>query len=664
MTRKRSRRTEASTWRHRGTSDSCFRLVVGCFSALLVLVGWRVFVVHADARFAPKSDRQLGQRTRLVEAPRGDILARDGRPLARSLLSYDVKLRCWGERGFPADLAEQCLTALRSSRSVSTREADRVRRLFELPPPGRRRDLKAKGPLRFYWERWLARDVRSRATIRALRKLGSKRYRGLRFEFSFHEKWRRVYPLGASAGHVVGALAIDDHGRRHATGLESSKALVPAKAWRLAMQRHARGRRFANGTKEMNLCADLRRGVVRTTLDPRAQEEAQRLLEAAIEGSGAEWGLVLLADARNGDLLALAGAPTFDPEFRLEGDRDYPMTHHARVEPGSIIKPLLVGLALERGIVSPNATIACCGVNGSKHWRYRIPGRRGSRTIRDDHPVGVVSLARVLIESSNIGAVKIGARGGRDFHRELLSFFRLGDAPALGLPLPRQRARPELPIPGRLPTATQMNTGQYDLYTGPSLSFGYQLLVYPLTYLRAFATLITGHEFELRLVSEAIDAEGKRLVGGRAAGPGRKVFSDHTVGWMRQALADVCRDPKGTAGKHIRGPRVSGWLGGKTGTQVDTRPKRAPADWKPHTKASFVGFAPVNDPRWISLMVLSRHEERRFYGGKFVAPYVRDLLLYMQDRSVLERSARPQRRGPAKARFAARMGDASKRGED
>lgn len=616
-----------------GLSERAFVSVIALITILMTTAAWRVFVAHADGRRAPKAGRQHGAKTVRHDAPRGILVDRSGHVLARSVLAYDVEIECYGNGDLPSELADEILACLEIDREPDPRERVAVRSAIELPPADRRKDLwkradrkgTSRGPWQFYWMRRIVRELGSAESLRALEELGRKRYDGCRFRFRFESIWRRVYPLGRAASHVVGTVLTNDDGKEREIGLEAIAELdaTASKRWRLL--RNARGKAFMRELEVAPFADEFEPNRVVTTLDSRVQELAYESIERAVQISEAEWGLIFLVDLTNGDLIALAGEPAFDPEFRVKGDSDWPMTHWARVEPGSVIKPLLCALAVERGVVRPGDPFVC-GDNGSKVWRIQPKFARWRRPFTDDHYIGPCRLEDILVQSSNIGAVKVGMRGGPDLHRELLSLFRLDEAPDLGLPLPRDRKGRV--IAGSIPSAKQLaSKAGYEVYTGPSLSFGYQLAVYPLSFARAFASMVTGRDFRIRLVR---GRQGEP----RRAGPGARILSESTVAWVNRTLARVITDPHGTA-RALSGPGIDGWLAGKTGTTVNRQ--------RDVSYASFVGFAPVERPRWLSMAVLMKKNVTKFYGGQFAAPAVRDVLSYVRDRAPVARVFVPGR---------------------
>ena len=593
--------------------------------AVLLLTAVRVVWVHLV------TGKRVGARARSVDAqvlegPRGSILDRNGRPLALSTLSYDIELDCFADRDFPKALGDQILHALSMDHRCGKKEMRRVRALLRVPPK-HRTDRRArgwkKGP-RYVWTRVLAKGIESKKAIEALTALGKKRFGAGRFRLRFMERWDRSYPLGRAAAHVVGFLGAQKNGKVIATGLEAQRILSHLGARREALRHGPGGRSYVQGGQPLSLPVETSTAGIRTTLDSGLQEAAYRAIHRAVLAGEADWGLLFLVDLGTGDLLALAADPSYDPENRTKKDRYYPYTHYARFEPGSCIKPLVLSLALQRGLVHPGEIIACHGDGALASKVLRIHSLRGRgrvRTITDDHLVGSVPLSEVLVQSSNIGAVRIGMRGGVAFHRELLTLFGLDRVASLGLPINMRKDSLGMPTPirGSLPDKTQFKEpSPYHRYTGPSLSMGYQYLIYPLTFGEAFCTVLSGREFRFRLVSSLEDVSGERIDLPQA-GPGRRVFRPEVTSWIRDTLLRVV-SPDGT-GRSIAGPGVTGVIGGKTGTSF-----RRVGGERSYT-ASFAGFAPGRAPRYFAFALLQKKPAYKFYGGKYAAPAVRDLLL-------------------------------------
>jgi cell division protein FtsI (penicillin-binding protein 3) len=608
---------------------------------------------EAAAAERGESKWEIGARVRRVTGPRGDILDRYGQPLACSSLVYDVELELQANGAMPPRLAEDLIQALELAGPLSHTRREAIRRYVEFPSRGARHDLWAKLPkderhgYQWLWTRPIAHDLSDARVLRRLHELKNDRYywreidddgqeskrRAGLFRLRFQESWRRAYPLGPAAAHVVGIEPgereiLDKKGRKITVnpqyGLETIKLLGERSTLELDERFTGRGAGIVRGQDVAPLVAEMPRAQIRTTIDAELQDFAYMRLRNMALASGARHGLFFLADLQTGDLLALTGWPSHDvtnPDFGKGGEKSslFPVTHQARFEPGSVIKPLLVAQALHMGVVHFASEIDCRGNISPKKFRIR-----GRRTITDDHAVSRVNLARVLIESSNIGAVKIGMMGGVALHQQMNQVLGLSENPRIGLP-PAMIGKDQ-PLPASFPQGYYWTAGQYDVYTGPSLSHGYQLNIYPLAFGQAFATAITGRKFRFRLL-RGFAAPGEELQPFPKAGPGERVYDDAQCQWLRETLAQVVTDEHGT-GRHICDERVAGWLGGKTGTSFRKDKKTG----KRNYRASFVGFAPIQRPRYVALCVIEKDGGSKFYGGRFAAPVVKDILLYLRDR--------------------------------
>lgn len=633
-------------------------------------------------------ETRLGMSGLEIEDPRARLLDRNGKALAESLFVYDIQIECWANRSFPREVADAFVAVVEKHRDLSAK--DRARLLDRFTKPHAAKDLEAnpqgdvrsKGRNRYYWIRPVFKGLqdpgliadlqafRKVTTIQILeeawgRKLSSKERalcrRDWRFDLDFVPRWKRFYPLGPCASSITGILskssrAVVIEGKKvlqeveHNYGLEKQPMLASLGESRIRFRKGLVGRGsrkrayvFALGAQSMELPGQIGVRSLVTTIDHELQEFAYEALVRAskaveehysdtrlartVDKPGIDWAVCYVIDLESGDLLAATGLPSYDPNHFRPGDSLLASTHQRLFAPGSIIKPLLVALAMERGVVRPGQILACQGEDGGRVWRY------GRRTITDDHPVGTVPLEQLLAQSSNIGAVKVGILGGPALHRDLLALLDQGRAPRVGLPLQRYPARYRIAslrgqvVEGSVPSDKELTDRQYKYYTGPSLSFGYQINLYPLGFAEAFATLATGREFKVRLLDRLITETGDVRYFPQA-GPGKRVFRESTVRWVRETLQKVITAERGTA-RHIAGPGVSGILAGKTGTSVT---RAGLGTRKRENTASFIGFWPAQEPRYLAMVSIRRTGGRAFYGGVFAAPPVRDCLLYLQHR--------------------------------
>lgn len=424
-------------------------------------------------------------------------------------------------------------------------------------------------------------------------------------------------------GHVEDVPLRDGQGRLLGfepwapVGLESMRALLPGSDGRRPYRVDARSRRFFCG-------AGLPAGAatrVATTIDLELQKLATRLLEeqALAAGGGGtrpQWGALVLVEIGSGDVLAAASW-----HRDCKSPRGAAFAPHQLVyEPGSVVKPLVFAFVSQFAGLDWTRPFDCRS-EGSDH-RCRVPELDG-RTIRDDHACGLLDAHGILVESSNIGAVKVGSSLARDGWARWLDVFGFGRA--LALPLPHE----QVGGPDRESWDPRRPEAQFRKWTGGSYSIGYELQVNALQVARAYLTLLNGRRCGLRLVRE-IEVDGQRHAV-PAEVLGERLFDAEIVRRVTAAMADVVSPRPGATGANLcrafarEGIELHGFLAGKTGTAAS----RSVVGGRTVEvrNASFVGFAPVGEPRYLAVCVLQKDDGARFYGGSYAAPPVARLLL-------------------------------------
>ena len=332
--------------------------------AFLVLAGRAVQLSLVDPRGA---DRGASQATTVlrVAAARGALFDRHGRPLALTVPAPSVYAE-------PRRIESPRAAARALARALGHDAGALEKRL-------RRRSAFV------YLARWVSEE--QAAAVRRLDLSG----------VGLVEEPRRVYPLGALAGPVVGFSNIDGHGVR---GIEQQEdAWLRGRSRRLAAERDARRRLLASGGVDPRSAAG---GDVALTLDAAFQADAEAALVEAVEATRARGGTVVSLDPRTGEVLALAERPGFDPNrFRRVPYRETRSRSLLdAVEPGSTLKPFLVAGALEAGVLAHDDVIDLEG------GALRVAGK----TFRDAQPRDALDVTSVLRVSSNVGAAKIGFR--------------------------------------------------------------------------------------------------------------------------------------------------------------------------------------------------------------------------------------------------------------
>ena len=394
-------------------------------------------------------------------------------------------------------------------------------------------------------------------------------------------EYRRYYPLGPVAAHVVGVTDIDDRGLE---GLERRfDAVLGGDAGQNRIVRDRKGR----VVERVQRIEPVRHGEdLDTSIDARVQYATRRALAASVsefKGAGAS---AVVLDARSGEILAMVNVPDYNPNRRDRGGgpalRNRAVTD--LLEPGSTIKPFTVAMALQSKRFEIDTVI------DTSPGRYRI----GGHTIHDVHDYGKLTVSRVIVKSSNIGAAKIAMAFPPMMLYHVLSDVGFGDATGIELPGERQ---------GTLPNRKQWRPIEH-----ATLSYGYGLSATPIQIAQAYAVLANdGYLVPLTIRKRSTPVTGERILSGPV------------VDAVAVMLEDVV-SREGTA-RRARVPNYR--VGGKTGTSHKLIGGRYAED---RYVSSFAGFAPVSDPRFVMVIVVDDPRSDRYFGGYVAAPVFSEVM--------------------------------------
>jgi cell division protein FtsI (penicillin-binding protein 3) len=404
------------------------------------------------------------------------------------------------------------------------------------------------------------------------------------------EESRRYYPAREVAAQVVGFVGDDGEGLE---GVE--KALdgdLQGGAVRLPSVRDARGRAVLDEAPAPE--AVLAGARVELAIDVGLQHAAEQALSRAVTQARAQAGMLVAMDPRTGEVLALANAPTVNPN----GPRHAGSLRNRAVvdvyEPGSTFKLFTIAGALDAGVLGAKDAIDC--ENGA----YRV----GSHVIHDHKGLGWVGPSRIVATSSNIGAAKIGARLGRERLQKTLFAFGFGEKSGTDLP---GEPRGLLPFP----------KAEVALAT---MSFGQGVAATPLQITTAVAAIANGGMLMRPLLVRRVVDTATGAVTANDPTPIRRAVSRESAALLARWMEGVVSDQDGT-GKRAR---LEGWrVAGKTGTaqKADAVTHRYSVDKR---FSSFVGFAPADAPR-VVIGVFIDEPRGEVYGGEVAAPVFREL---------------------------------------
>ncbi|MFG0333138.1 MAG: peptidoglycan D,D-transpeptidase FtsI family protein [Maioricimonas sp. JB049] len=503
------------------------------------------------------SARALGQLVyeEPIRARPGEILDRSGRLLATSLDSLSLFAD-------PARIDDSDAFAGRVAAALGLNANDLAKR------------LRAAGERRFFW----VKRRLSLEEVEAMRALelpaGS---------WGFRNEFRRYYPQGRLAAHVIGLRGIDNVGRG---GIEEQfDERLRGKDGVRTLVRDARG--YVLDVLE-EVAQPPRHGArVVLTIDSVIQLYTEQQLDAVMQ----EWqplsASAIVLDPHNGDILAMASRPTYDPN--RPGEIPDAAWRNAAVadvyEPGSTIKPFVVSWALQAGLIERDEQFDC------EHGIYRM----GRRILHDHHSYGMLSLVDVLAKSSNIGMAKIGERLTNQGLHEALTAFGFGRP--VGIELPGEVAGTLRPLQ------------QWNGYSTGSIPMGHEMGATPLQVISAYAILANGGTMvspHLLLTTDEVETSQYVVVA--------PVVRQETARWMvTEPMVEVVR--RGTG----RRARIDGYtVFGKTGTAQKLDPETGGYSHDRHF-CSFVGGAPADDPRVLVIVTVNEPTAGSNHGGGSVA---------------------------------------------
>ncbi|TBO29400.1 penicillin-binding protein 2 [Aquabacterium lacunae] len=553
------------TWR--------LRLLTGAlglaFAVLLGRAAW-IQIIHND--FYLKQGANRYERRIELPANRGRILDRNGELLASSVPAPSL----WA---IPKDFQ-------------ATREQTReLARLLNMSPQELAKRLDDNP--NFVWlRRQVADDVA--AQVKALKVKGVHALK----------ESRRQYPEGEAAAHIVGFTNIEDKGQE---GIE------------LAYDRDLSGHdgrrqvikdRLGNVVENVGDTVPAMDGrEIHLSIDAKIQANAYQRIRDAVAQHKAKAGSVVVLDAVTGEVLALANFPSYTPSDRrnLTGAQLRNRALTDTFEPGSTMKPLIAGWALESGRVKPDSIVP------TYPGKLQLDGS----TISDSHPHGDLTVEEVIQKSSNVGTVKLAMQMQPKEMWELYSAVGLGHKPQLGFPGV---------VTGRLrPHKSWRRIEQATMSYGYGLSASLFQLAQAYTVFARDGELVPvtllKREFPSEAPAEAMHQQVayKGAVGmaqgmkGPVPVPGTRVFSPDTARAVRKMLNMVC-SPEGTA---PQAQTVGYSVGGKTGT-AHKQEGRGYAGNK--YRSWFVGIAPISNPRIVVAVMVDEPSNGVYYGGAVAAP--------------------------------------------
>lgn len=528
-----------------------FALVVATLCVLPVWALWHTGSLQVlessdkGARFLQGQGEARTVRTMQIPAYRGLITDRRGEPLA---VSTPV-ITLWADPGVLAQ-DEDTLQPLASRLGETTK--------------GLRQRLQRYADKEFMF---LSRQMEPEPA-QAILALGIDGVYG-------REDFKRFYPAGEVAAHLVGFTNVDDRGQEGLElAYESSLSGVPG-------QRKVMKDRRGKVIKDLQLLRSEKPGNdLALSIDLRLQYMAYRELKRAIRQFRAASGSVVVLDVKTGEVLAMVNQPSFNPNDRSKLEaaalRNRAVTD--LLEPGSLMKPMTMVAALESGRYFPNTPI------DTSPGHIRVSGK----VFVDPINYGVLDIAGILAKSSQVGTTRVAMDLSPESIRDVFDRVGLGSSPGTGFPGES---------PGELSDRAKWHPLEH-----AAMAFGYGISATPLQIAGAYSVLASGGvRRPISLLKQDEIVAGQRVIDEEAAVS------------VRDMLKAVVKE--GGTGTRAAVPAYQ--VAGKSGTVHKVGREGYQDD---RYIALFAGVAPADNPRLVSVVVINEPKGEKYFGGLVAAP--------------------------------------------
>lgn len=534
----------------------------------VVLVGRLFFLQIIDKSDLQAKNLSQVQVDRKLQSPRGTIYDRNGRPLAMSVVTKSLYADPKMIKQSPSEVAELIAPYVTMSKE------DIVKSLQE--------------DTAFVWIDRMMEPEKSKAVAQLIE---DKNLEGL----NFVEESKRYYPNGNLAAQVLGFVGTDDKGL---DGLEMvlddelkggiQKELVATDRKGNAIFGSVLSKYLPDKGKSVTL-----------TIDATIQFIAERALDKAMVDTGAKHASVIVMDPKNGEILAMANRPSYDPNnYNQSGEEAFKNIAVTNLyEPGSTFKPIIASAALAAGKWKLDTVYNDKGAFAANGHIIRNWNGEG---------YGPVRLLDILKYSLNTGMAEIGTTTGADILSKYVRDYGFGSETGI-----------ELPGEGEGILYNPDDMSKLDVAT---MSIGQGIAVTPLQMVRAFGALANGGAMmKPHIIKSYSNSQGDVTSTTETSVVGQPVPAE-TVKTIVDILEKEVSEGGGTKAM------VEGYhFAGKTGTAQKLDTKHG-GYLDGQYIASFIGFGPVEDPKFVVLVVIDDPQKGSYYGSQIVAPVFKDIV--------------------------------------
>ncbi len=524
-------------------------LLIGLLACFALLLGRSIYLQGMHRDFLQQKGDQRYSRTISLFAHRGMITDRNKEPLAISTPVESV----WAS---PADV------------EITPKLTKKLAELLKVKPADINKKLKNDDKEFVYLKRRMSPEDAARVMQLGIPGVFLQR------------EYRRFYPEGDNAAHLIGFTGVDDQGQEGVELVYQNWLAGKLGSRRVIKDRQGHIIEDLEAVKVPQEGRDLA-----LSIDRRIQYLAHRELAKAIEINKAKAGGIIVIDSRTGEVLALANQPTYNPNHPVNiAGKSRNRAIVDTFEPGSTLKPFTIATVLDNGSFKPDTMI------NTGNGKLNI----GPATISDSHPAGIISVAQVIQKSSNVGAAKIALTLRPQAMWGTFNQVGFGSTAHVGFPGEAS---------GRLrPWQHWRPIEQATMAYGHGISLSLMQLV------RAYT--VFANDGELKPIS---------LVKIKDAPIGQHVFSAQTAHEVRDMLELVVQAGGTAPLAQIAGYRVAG----KTGTAH----KLVGGQYAENLYvSSFIGMAPASNPRLIIAVMVDEPSAGQYYGGAVAAPVFREVM--------------------------------------
>ena len=522
---------------------------------LVILMGFAFGVLGLRAAYVQDVANDFFLRqgvvrfTRTLELPasRGRILDRNGLIMASSVPALSI----WA---IPEDV------------QIDKKNLQTLSRLLEIPQDELSRKLEAEGK-NFVWiKRQVNESIAKQVTALGIKGIYQRK------------EYKREYPEGEAAAHVLGMTNVEEKGQE---GIEL--AFDEVLAGRTGSRRVIKDRMGRVVEDGGNHIPPVSGQDVQLSIDSKIQFFAYQKLRDAVLEHKAKAGSIVVLDVVTGEVLALANYPSFDPNKRRSMKTDQ-LRNRALTdifEPGSVMKPFTIALALETKRVGPQSLI------NTAPGRITLDGF----TISDTHANGTLTVEGVIQKSSNVGTTRIAMQMPAEEMWQLFSAAGFGQKPQLHFPGV---------VSGRLrPAKTWRRVEQ------ATMSYGYGMSASLFQMARSYTIFAhDGSIIPVTILKNATPVQGTPVLSSKTASQVRKMLQ-------------MAAGPNGTGQR----AQTEGYtVGGKSGTAYKHVGKGYGDEKNRKYRGWFVGLAPIETPRVVVAVMIDEPTNGQYYGGVVAAP--------------------------------------------